>query len=29
MDEKLTANEEFGLSEIYGSTIQNIHDMAK
>jgi len=29
LDEKLTANEEFGLSEIYGNIIQSLNEMAK
>jgi len=29
LDEKLTAKEEFGLSEIYGNIIQNLHETAK
>jgi len=29
LDEKLTAKEEFGLSEIYGNIIQSLHETAK
>jgi len=29
LDEKLTAKEEFGLSEIYGNIIQSVHETVK